>query len=182
MERVAAHDATEDLKKTWWLLFVLGAASVIIGGLLMFWPDRTLTVVTTIVGFFMIIAGVIRFLVAVFDSGSEERWLMAIAGIVGVALGVVVVRNPETTIKVVVLITGVFWLISGMVDFFRGVSNGNLPDRSLRIVFGAITALFGVVVLVWPSMTVTVFAVLTGLYIVFFGLLEIVAAFQLKNA
>ncbi len=182
MEEVVAYDATEDLKKSWWLLFVLGIASVIIGGLLIFWPGRTLTVVATIIGLFMILSGVIRFFVAVFDSGSDERWLMAIAGIVGVVLGVIIMKNPETTIKVVVLITGIFWLISGMIDFFRGVGNKNLPDRGLRIGFGALTALFGIVVLVWPSMTVTVFAVLVGIYIVFFGVLEIFASFQLKNA
>ncbi len=44
------------------------------------------------------------------------------------------------------------------------------------------TALFGVVVLVWPDVTVGVFAVLMGIYTVFFGLIEIVAAFQLKKA
>jgi len=37
-------------------------------------------------------------------------------------------------------------------------------------------------VLAWPDITVGVFAVLMGIYIVFFGILEIVAAFELKKA
>lgn len=44
------------------------------------------------------------------------------------------------------------------------------------------SALFGVVILVWPAITIGVFAILVGIYAVFFGVLEIVAAFQIKNA
>ena len=130
----------------------------------------------------MIVAGLIRFGVAVFDSRAEEPSLLAIFGIIGVVLGVIIVRNPESTIKLIVLLTAIFWIVGGMVDFFRGVTNPRLPDRGLRIGFGALSALFGVVILVWPDITVGVFAVLLGIYIAFFGVLEVVAAFQIKNA
>lgn len=172
----------EGLKKGWWLLALLGVVSIGIGGLLIFWPSQTLLVVTTIVGLFMVVAGVVRFFVAILDSHSHDRWLMALAGIIGVALGVIVMKNPDTTIKLVVLITALFWLISGMVDFFRGLTNDALPDRGLRILFGALSAVFGIVVLVWPDISVGVFAVLVGIYVVLFGILEVVAAFQIKNA
>lgn len=179
---IQVYDYNEDLKKGWWLLLVSGVIGVIIGGLLIFWPGATLTVVTSIVGFFMIITGVIRFFIAVFDSHAQERWLMAIAGIIGIALGVVVMKNPEGTIKVIALIVAVFWLIAGLVDLFRGLTNSALPDRTLRIVFGVMSALFGTVILVWPAITVGVLAVLVGIYAVFVGVIEILAAFQIKNA
>jgi uncharacterized membrane protein HdeD (DUF308 family) len=164
------------------LLALLGVLSIGLGLLLIFWPQATIRTITTIVGLFMIITGLVRFFVAVFDSDSNERWLLVFSGIIGVVLGVIIMKNPELTIKVIVLVTAIFWLISGMVDVFRGIANAYLPDRSLRIVFGALTALFGVIILVWPEITVGVFAVLMGFYTVFFGLIEIVAAFQLKKA
>jgi uncharacterized membrane protein HdeD (DUF308 family) len=179
---IDVYDYNEDLKKGWWLLLISGVIGVIIGGLLIFWPGATITVVTAIVGFFMIVTGVIRFFVAVFDSHAEDRWLMVFAGIIGIALGVIVMKNPEGTIKVIALIVAIFWLISGLVDLFRGLTNSHLPDRSLRIVFGLMSALFGVVILVWPAITIGVFAILVGIYAVFFGVLEIIAAFQIKNA
>ncbi len=179
---IDVYEYNEDLKKGWWLLLVSGIIGVVIGGLLIFWPGATITVVTAIVGFFMIVTGVIRFFVAVFDSHAQDRWLIAIAGILGIALGVIVMKNPEGTIKVIALIVAIFWLISGLVDFFRGLTNSQLPDRSLRITFGLMSALFGVVILMWPAITVGVFAILVGIYAVFFGVLEIVAAFQIKNS
>ena len=179
---VDVYSYDENLKKSWWLFLVSGIIGVVVGGLLIFWPSSTITVVTSIVGFFMIVTGAIRFLVALFDSAADDRWIMAIAGIFGIALGVIVMKNPEGTIKVIALIVALYWLISGLVDLFRGLTNSQLPDRTLRIVFGLMSALFGVVVLVWPAITVGVFAILVGVYAVFFGVLEILTAFEIKKA
>jgi uncharacterized membrane protein HdeD (DUF308 family) len=179
---IEVYEFKEELKKGWWLFLLSGIIGVLIGGLLIFWPGATISVVTAIVGFFMIVTGVIRFFVAVLDSHTQDRWLMAIAGILGIALGVVVMKNPEGTIKVIALIVAIFWLISGLVDLFRGLTNSSLPDRTLRIVVGVMSALFGLVILIWPAITIGVFAVLVGIYAVFFGILEIIAAFQIKNA
>ena len=179
---VDVYSYDENLKKSWWLFLVSGIIGVVVGGLLIFWPSSTITVVTSIVGFFMIVTGVIRFLVALFDSHADDRWIMAIAGIFGIALGVIVMKNPEGTIKVIALIVALYWLISGLVDLFRGLTNSQLPDRTLRVVFGLMSALFGVVVLVWPAITVGVFAILVGIYAVFFGVLEILTAFEIKKS
>jgi len=179
---VDVYSYDENLKKSWWLFLVSGIIGVVVGGLLIFWPSSTITVVTSIVGFFMIVTGAIRFLVALFDSAADDRWIMAIAGIFGIALGVIVMKNPEGTIKVIALIVALYWLISGLVDLFRGLTNSQLPDRTLRVVFGLMSALFGVVVLVWPAITVGVFAILVGIYAVFFGVLEILTAFEIKKS
>lgn len=182
MTDVETRDEFDDLRKAWWLLALLGVVSIGFGLLLVFWPGETLTVVATIVGLFIIVNGVIRFFQAIFDSNQEHRFLLVLVGLVGVVIGVVVMKNPEATIKLIVLLTALFWLISGMVDFFRGLTNRSTPDAGLRVAFGALTALFGVVILVWPSITIGIFAVLTGIYFVFFGIIEVYAAFQLKNA
>ncbi|MCL1595670.1 MAG: DUF308 domain-containing protein [Actinomycetia bacterium] len=182
MTDVEVYDDLAELKKGWWLLALLGLLSIGFGALLIFWPGRTIAVVTTIFGLFMVVSGVIRFFVAVFDSRSEARWLMLLSGIVGVVLGVIVMKNPEATIQVIVVIAALFWIISGMVDLFRGLTHGDLPDRGVRIGFGALATLMGVVVLVWPEITVGAFAILMGIYTVLFGVLELLAAFQIKNA
>lgn len=182
VEIVEVSEEFKEMKRAWWLLALLGVVSIGIGLLLIFWPNATLTTITTIVGLFMIITGVVRFFVAVFDSGSNERWLLVFSGLLGVALGVIIMKNPEATIKVIVLVTAIFWLISGMVDVFRAIANAYLPDRGLRIVFGSLSILFGVIILVWPEVTVGVFAVLMGIYTIFYGMIEIAAAFQLKKA
>lgn len=180
--KIDVYAYSDELKKGWWLLLISGIFSVLIGGLLIFWPGATITVITAVIGLFMVITGVVRFFVAILGSDTQDRRLMVIAGIIGIVLGVLVMKFPEATIGVIVLIVALFWLVSGLVDFFRGLTNEHMPDRTVRIMFGAISVLFGVVILVWPAVTVGVFAVFAGVYSAFFGVLEIVAAFQIKKA
>lgn len=180
--QIDVYEYSNDLQKAWWILLVSGLISVGIGGFLIFSPGATVSVITAIIGIFMIVAGVVRFFVAIFDRHASERWLMLFAAIIGIVLGVVVMKNPEATIAVLVLVVAVYWLISGLVELARGITNSDSPDRALRIVFGLMSAILAVVILVWPAVTVGVFAVISGIYAVFFGVLEIIAAFQIKNA
>jgi len=182
VDEFGTQEVIAEAKKAWWLLAVLGAVSIGLGIVLIFWPGQTLTVVATLVGLIMLVSGVIRFFVAVFDSRSSDRWMMAISGIIGIVLGVAVMKNPEATIKLIVVITAIFWLISGLIDLFRGLADGDLPDRGIRIGFGGLSVFFAVIVLVWPAITIGVFAIIVGLYTVLVGVLELVAAFQIKNA
>ena len=72
MAEIEVYDPVEEAKKAWWLLALLGALSVAFGALLIFWPGQTLTVVTTIIGLFMVINGLIRFGVAVFNLRTQN--------------------------------------------------------------------------------------------------------------
>jgi uncharacterized membrane protein HdeD (DUF308 family) len=149
---------------------------------LIVWPGRTLAVVTILFGSLMLVSGVVRFIQALFGEGSDHRWLLVLSAVLSVVLGIVIVRNPAALVWLIVLLTGILWIVGGMVDLFRGVADTHMPDRGVRVVFGALSALFGVVILLWPAPTVLVLAFLAGAYSVFFGVLEIVAALQIRRS
>jgi uncharacterized membrane protein HdeD (DUF308 family) len=171
-----------ELKEAWWLLLILGVASAGLGIALIFWPGRTLTVVLIVVGIYMLIFGLVRFVIAVFDSDVEYRWLQAFLGIVGFVFGLVVIRQPEGALALIVLLVGLFWLIVGFVDLFRGITGGSAPDRGLRIGLAVVAIGAGAVLLLWPAATVAVLAIIAGIQLAISGIFEVVAAFQLKNA
>lgn len=175
-------EVVTEMKTVWLLLLLLGIVSVGVGIALIAWPGQTLAVVTILFGSLMLVSGVVRFIQALFDSGSDHRWLLVLSAIVSIILGIVIVRNPGAVVWLIVLLTGILWIIGGMVDMFRGVADKDLPDRGVRVVLGAIAMLFGAVILLWPAPTVLVFAFFAGAYSVFFGVLEIVAALQLRKA
>ncbi|MEZ5174848.1 MAG: DUF308 domain-containing protein [Acidimicrobiia bacterium] len=171
-----------DVASLWWVLAVSGLLSVAIGALLVFWPGRTLTVVVWLFGALMILTGVVRFILAVFGQTSQIRWLLLVSAIIGVALGIVVIKNPDAVIKLVVVIAGLFWIVGGMIDVFRGVNDDTAPDRGTRIGLGIVSILVGCVVLIWPAPTVLVFAIVAGGYAIAYGILEIYSGFRLRAA
>jgi uncharacterized membrane protein HdeD (DUF308 family) len=173
--------APAELKQAWWFLLALGLSSVILGIALVFWPGRTLTIVLIVIGLYMLAFGLVRFVAALFDP-VEYRWLQAFLGIVGFVFGVVVIRQPEGAIALVVLLVGLFWLIAGFVDLFRAFTNRRLPDRGLRLGLAALSIAAGVVLLMWPAATVAVLAIVAGIQLVVSGVFEVIAAVGLKSA
>lgn len=166
---------------SWWLLLVSGIVSLVLGGALIFATQGTLTLVATLIGIWILLIGLIRFLMATFDSDLEDRWVVAIVGIVGVVLGVVVIRNQEAAIATVVVLVGVYWLIAGLVDLFRAMSDRDAPQRGWRITGGLLSIAAGVVVLLWPAASVQVLAFIAGIYLVVAGVVEIVGSLRLRR-
>jgi len=170
-----------ELKSYWWLLLLSGILSILIGGALLLWPGKTLTVVGFLIGLWMLFAGVMRFLIALFGGDTDGRWVILIVGIVGIALGIVVMRNPTETIAIIVLIAAIFWIISGLVDIFRGISEGGMENRGWAIFGGVVAALAGSIVLLWPSASLLVLAVIAGVFFIVDGIMQIIAGFQVRS-
>jgi Short repeat of unknown function (DUF308) len=166
----------------WWMLWlVAGVVSVLIGIALIFWREESLSFVGFLIGLWILFAGVIRFLVSLFGGEREHRWLLAIVGIVGIALGIIVMRNPTETIGVIAIIVGIFWVIFGLIDVFRGFTDTEMADRWWAVLGGIIAAGAGVLLVFWTEPTVMVLALLAGIYLIIQGALEIIAAFRIKS-
>jgi uncharacterized membrane protein HdeD (DUF308 family) len=171
-----------ELKSYWWLLVVSGVIAIFIGGALLLWPGKTLTVVGFLIGIWMLLFGIMRFLIALFGGDTDGRWVLMIVGVVGIVLGIVVMRNPSETIAIIVLIAAIFWIISGLVDIFRGIGDSDMDNRGWAIAGGALAIAAGAVVLLWPAASVLVLAIIAGVFFIVDGVMQIVAGFQVKNA
>jgi uncharacterized membrane protein len=152
------------------------------GGALVLWPGKTLAAVGFLIGLWMLFFGIIRFVMAVFGGEDEGRWILLIVGIVGIVLGIVVMKNPAETIGIVALIAAIFWIISGLVDVFRGITDSELPSRGWAIGGGAAAIMAGAIILLWPAASILVLAIVAGIFFIVDGVMQMIASFQIKNA
>lgn len=166
----------------WWVVLVAGIASILFGIALIAWPGQTLTVLAVLLGVWLLVVGVVRFLQAIFDGGEEHRVLLAVVGILGVIFGLLVMRDPLRTIWVVAVIVGFFWLISGFVDVFRVATKRLTENRGLNLTLAIVAIVAGAVVLLWPAITVLVLAIVSGIYLIASGIGQVILAFRLRRA
>ena len=169
-------------KRLWWLVLLTGVVSVLVGILLLAWPGKTLLVLMVVLGIYLLVFGALRFIEAVFDTEMDQRGLNVFLGILAVVLGVLVMREPVRFVWVAAIVVGLFWLIRGLIEIFRSIARHDVPDRGWRLSAGLISVVAGAVILLWPGASVLVVAVISGIYLIVVGIIEVVVAFKLRSA
>jgi uncharacterized membrane protein HdeD (DUF308 family) len=179
-DQTASASATMP-RGSWLALLVIGLVFVGLGIVLIFWPDSTILVLTVVVGMWLIVFGAVRFLAAVFTPGMDGRWPIALVGALAVIAGLFVLREPFRTVQIVVVVLGLFWVLSGLVQVFAAWSDKSLPYRGFAIGGGLFAIGAGLVLLLWPAPTIQVVAIIAGVSLIVIGLVEIGAAIQVRD-
>lgn len=165
----------------WRIMLTIGIVHVLMGGALVVWPSATLTVVVLVVGAELLVSGALRIIAAAGNPQLDARLLRVLLGLVTIALGVLVMRQPLRSIAVVVTLLGVFWLLRGFVELFVSLTPSAQGVRGLLAAEGALATAGGLVLLVWPEPTVRVLALLAGVLLLLVGLVVTYRAWQLRD-
>jgi uncharacterized membrane protein HdeD (DUF308 family) len=161
------------------LLFI-AIVTVVLGVLVLAWPDKTLGLLSVLVGIHLLVFGLFR-LIRAFADDAISPGFSALIGILGMVVGVVVVRNPFETAVVLATLLGVVWIVIGAIDVLSAIADRSIHDRWLVGVAGLISGVAGLIVVSWPGPSVTVIAVIAGIYLVVIGLLLAVQALWLRS-
>lgn len=169
----------------WWLMAVAGFATVIFGLVAVFWPGLTLGVFILLFAGYVLVAGLIA-MARGFVEMSEGRsgwWLSLLLGILAVGVGIYLVRHPQATFLTVIVITGLSFIVQGIVDVARGLFT-DAPSSTARIMVligGALSIVVGVFLLNQPATAGIAFVWLIGLYALIAGPLMVAASFDMRR-
>ncbi|MFE9678322.1 HdeD family acid-resistance protein [Streptomyces sp. NPDC006259] len=169
------------LGRSWTWLLGSAAATLVPGVLILVWPEATLHVLAVLIGLYLLVTGAFRF-VAVFAREGHERLPGLLLAVLYVLAGVLCLRNPLQTIAALSLITGVVWLVSGMLTLYTAICAADLPHRGVVTVAAVLGIVAGIVVLALPTESARALTRLLGLWLVLLGLAEAVVALGWRAA
>ncbi|MEU5681271.1 DUF308 domain-containing protein [Streptomyces rochei] len=175
-----AHVLTR-LGRSWTWLMGSAVATLVPGVLVLVWPEATLHVLAVLVGLYLLLTGVFRF-VAVFAREGHERLPGLLLTVLYLLAGVLCLRNPLQTIAALSLIVGMVWLVSGILTLYTALVTQNLPHRGLVMGMAVLAVVAGIVVLALPAESARALTRLLGLWLVLLGLAEAVAALGWRSA
>ena len=96
--------------------YTLGAITLVAGLVLLFWPDRTITVVARLTGILLIVVGVGDLLETFRNHRQGSYWgLLALRGVINVGFGAALLFWPGVTISVVVWLFGLDLVLTGVL-------------------------------------------------------------------
>ncbi|MEU9329564.1 HdeD family acid-resistance protein [Streptomyces canus] len=166
----------------WQVVLLTGVASLILGVLVLVWPDATLLAVGVLFGVYLLISGVFQ-LVAAFGTHRTTalRVLAFVSGALSILLGLFCLRGPMRSILLLALWIGIGWLIRGITQTLAAASDRSMPARGWQIFLGVLTFAAGIVLIDSPFESVAVLTLVGGIWLVVVGAVEIITALSIRT-
>jgi uncharacterized membrane protein HdeD (DUF308 family) len=163
----------------WWVFLLQGFAGIIIGLMLITEPGATMVALTTVLGFYWLITGVLALVQVFVDRATPWVWSL-LAGLVGILAGLFVLRHPLvaalTVPTVLVIILGIQGLVIGAVQIIGGFKGGGIGP----FILGAINVLVGVLLLGSPVAAALAVPLVFGVLLLIQGAGLMILAFRVR--
>ena len=107
-----------------WLLVSTGILSVLVGIFALITPLIVAIALTIFIAAWFLITGVTDIGLAVSHKKAHHRILLALSGIVGVVVAIILVFAPVFGAYTLVMVLGIYALAAGIISIFLGLSLG----------------------------------------------------------
>jgi uncharacterized membrane protein HdeD (DUF308 family) len=172
--------ASTQQSSLWGIFLLQGLSGILLGALLLAEPGATLLALTTFLGFYWLITGVLA-LVRIFTDRSVPWIWSLLVGAVGIAAGVLVLKHPLlaalTAPTVLVIILGAQGLVMGVFDIIASFKGGGIGP----FILGAINVLVGLLLLGSPVAAALAVPLVFGVLLLVQGVALVVWAFRLRT-
>jgi uncharacterized membrane protein HdeD (DUF308 family) len=167
------------LIRKWWLILLLGLALIVIGILLLVNTNAAAFTLALLIAFGLFLAGIDSLVEA---QRHRVRWPSYVMAVIWIVIGVIAVAWPDVTLWALAVTVGVGLLIAGVTEAWLAVMmHRTLPSWGLWMIAGVLSAVAGVLCILWPDATVLVLAVLLGLWVIFRGIVTVLFALALHQ-
>jgi uncharacterized membrane protein HdeD (DUF308 family) len=163
------------------VVIVVGALSIVAGILAIVYPDLTLLALALIAGINLLLLGCLGLVDSITsdDADGSTRVLSGVLGLLGVIGGLVVMRRPGESLLAIVLILGVWFVVSGLVDLIRALATSEA--RAFRLLVAAVDIVLGGLILTLPDLTLTTMALLAGFAFIIRGVFAVIVGLRLRK-
>lgn len=162
----------------WWMWALLGALSVVAGIVILLRPSHSLATLAVVAGIFMLLESVVE-VATTFRRRAEDRAASGLIAVLGVIVGVLLVRHPIPGLTGIALLIGIWLLAIGAVGLAWAVAS---EAGTTALVVAAVQTIAGIVIVAIPGMAFATLALLAGIAFVLNGLALLVLAWALWHA
>ena len=176
----AVRSGVRDLSSVWWWFLSLGVLWTLFGTYVLSFRVGSLAAVAAFVSVAFLFGGVTQLAVAA--RVQSWRWLFIIAGILGIAAGILTVVWPAITLYVVSVLVAWYLIVFGIVHLVGALAGPKVSYWWTQLLLGIAELVLGVwAVRSWQQSLVTL-VTLVGVWAIFHGVNEIFAAFSVRQA
>jgi len=169
--------------RAWEWILGFGILTLALGVVVLIWPKDTLVVIGYLFASQLVVAGVFQF-AAAFGIPGENGWLRALTAILAIfsfALGIYLFGHVGLSLLVLVFTLGFFWIFYGFVQLNIAIGHSELPARGWLGLSGVLGLAAGIIVIVWPGISLLALALVLGVYLVIYGAVIAASAIHMRS-
>ena len=175
---VNPSDQALEAAGAWWVFVVVGLLSLIAGIILILKPSNSLATLAVVVGIFLLIDGIFQ-LASSFSHANENRALAAIIGVLGIVIGIALIRHPFHGVAAIGILIGIWLVAAGVVRLVFAIAER--VNTVMRSVIAVIMIIAGIIVVSDPHIGYATLAVLVGIWFVLNGIGTIALGFGIRS-
>lgn len=169
----------------WWVLALRGLLLVVLGLYVLFQPKLGLVAFVVLLGAFVMADGAIAIVAALAGAVASRGWTLA-RGVLLLAVGAAIVWQPLWIGKVagvtLVVLIALASMLGGAMEIAVGLrARREFGGGGWLIFSGALTVLFGVVLVAAPLVSLSLLISLSGVVAALIGAVLIFSAFRLRR-
>ena len=166
----------------WKSVLLTGVLSVVLGVMMLAWPGPTLVVAAIFFGAYLLVTGISQIFHAfTLHISGGGRALLFISGAASLVLAVLAIRHIGDAILLLAIWIGIGFVFRGVATAAAAISDHDTPARGWEILIGIVTLIAGVILLAYPFSSLTTLLYVTGFWLIFVGVMEIIASFGIKK-
>jgi uncharacterized membrane protein HdeD (DUF308 family) len=168
--------------RAWPALLLGGLGLIAVGIALLVWPHASLTVIAILIGAAVLGSGIVRMYEG-FTASNQSGGMRAgyiVIGLLAVLAGLYLLRHHSLSLFLVAFVTGVFFIAQGISELGVAIS-AHVPGRGVRAVLGVFSLAAGILMVVWPSITLVLLFTLVAAWLLFYGVLLAALSFGLRK-
>jgi uncharacterized membrane protein HdeD (DUF308 family) len=172
--------AIAGLARYWWVVALRGLAGIAFGLLALIWPGATLAVLILLYGAYALADGVLSIGTGI-RGDAEHRLAMLLNGVLGIAAGIVTFVWPGLTALALLYIIAAWAILTGVLQVFAAVRLRRvIPNEWSLILAGALSVVFGIVLIAAPGAGALALILLIGAYALVFGVMLLILSWRLR--
>jgi uncharacterized membrane protein HdeD (DUF308 family) len=170
--------------RNWWALALRGVVGVLFGVFTFVAPAAAIAVLLLAFGVYAFVDGLFNIVAALRDARGEGNWwALLLSGVAGVLAGIVVFVAPALTALVVLYVIAAWAVLTGVLEIAAAVRlRRHITGEWLMALNGALSVVFGVLVMIAPVLGALAVVLLIGAYAFVSGVMLIALGLRLRGA
>lgn len=167
----------------WKSVLLTGVLSVVLGAMVLAWPDKTVIIAAIFFGAYLLVTGVSQvFHAFTLHISGGGRALLFISGAASLVLAVLCFRSLGDAVWLLAIWIGIGFIFRGVAEAASAISDPLTPSRGWQIFLGIITLIAGLIVLAYPFSSLATLTMVVGIWLIVIGAFEIVGSFSIRKA